>query len=153
MNPILEMMSGFQRLSKLYEKNFSGTRKTYGVTQLEIDILAFLRNNPQLDTASDIIRYRLLPKANVSIAVELLIQKGMLKRTVDVKDRRRVHLSLLPESEELLETILERQSVFWDTIFDGIPKEEREHFMKLSHWVAANVEKGLERDEKHGTEK
>lgn len=153
MNPILEMMSGLLRLSKLYEKNFSATRKAYGVTQLEIDILAFLRNNPQLDTASDIIRYRLLPKANVSIAVELLIQKGLLVRTPDERDRRRIHLSLLPESEELLAAILERQSVFWETIFDGIPEEEREHFLQLSHLVAINVEKGLEREEKNGTEK
>lgn len=138
------MMSGFQMVSKLYEKHFHTIREKYHVTQIEIDVLAFLTNNPTYDTASDIVKYRMLPKANVSQAVELLIQKNMLKRTPDEKDRRKIHLKAQKESEELLADILTEQNIFLDSLFDGIPQEGREQYMRLNHRMLDNVKKGLE---------
>lgn len=138
------MMSGFQMVSKLYEKHFHTIREKYHVTQIEIDVLAFLTNNPAFDTASDIVKYRMLPKANVSQAVELLIQKNMLKRTPDEKDRRKIHLKAQKESEELLADILTEQNIFLDSLFDGIPQEGREQYMRLNHRMLDNVKKGLE---------
>lgn len=158
MNPKLEMLSGFQLLSKLYERQFKEVRKKYKITQLEIDILAFLKNNPRLDTASDIIRYRMLPKANVSQAVELLIQKNLIKRNPDKQDRRKIHLTLLETAQPLLSEILAEQNVFWEVIFDGIPESEREWYMHINHQVARNVTNGLtgnlgKQEEDNGTEK
>lgn len=144
MRLMLEMMSGFQMVSKLYEKHFHTIREKYHVTQIEIDVLAFLTNNPTYDTASDIVKYRMLPKANVSQAVELLIQKNMLKRTPDEKDRRKIHLKAQKESEELLADILTEQNIFLDSLFDGIPQEGREQYMRLNHRMLDNVKKGLE---------
>lgn len=155
MRLMLEMMSGFQMVSKLYEKHFHTIREKYHVTQIEIDILAFLTNNPTYDTASDIVKYRMLPKANVSQAVELLIQKNMLKRTPDEKDRRKIHLKAQKESEELLADILTEQNIFLESLFDGIPQGEREQYMRLYHRMLDNVKKGLktQTEDKYGTEK
>lgn len=155
MRLMLEMMSGFQMVSKLYEKRFHTIREKYHVTQIEIDVLAFLTNNPAFDTASDIVKYRMLPKANVSQAVELLIQKNMLKRTPDEKDRRKIHLKAQKESEELLADILTEQNIFLESLFDGIPQGEREQYMRLNHRMLDNVKKGLETqtEDKYGTEK
>ena len=44
----------------------------------EASIICFLKNNPQLDTAADIVEYKMLAKSHVSQAVESLIQKSML---------------------------------------------------------------------------
>ena len=89
---ILDILLKSRAAGKLYEKMFGKIRLQYGMTQLEIDILAFLKNNPGLDTASDIVNYRMLPKANVSQAVEFLIQKGFVGRRTDEQDRRKIHL-------------------------------------------------------------
>lgn len=150
MSPMLEIMSGFELTGKIYEDHCRKIRKKYKVTQLEIDILAFLRNNAPLDTASDIVRWRRLPKASVSQAVELLIQKKMICRNPDEKDRRRIHLALLPEADPLLADILSAQEEFWGILFEGIGEEERERFWQLSRKVACNVKKGLKQN---GTEK
>ena len=88
---ILDILLKSRAAGKLYEKMFGKIRLQYGMTQLEIDILAFLKNNPGLDTASDIVNYRMLPKANVSQAVEFLIQKGFVGRRTDEQDRRKIH--------------------------------------------------------------
>lgn len=144
MNPMLEMMSNSSYIEKLYEKSFCNIRNTYGVSQLELDILGFLKNNPQVDTASDIIKYRMLPKANVSLAVEQLIQRGYLQRQQDADDRRKIHLSILPEAEELVDAILKTQKIFLETLFGDFSPEERKQYMKMNHRIFRNVKKGLE---------
>ena len=45
---------------------------------MEIKIISFLYNNPEKDTAADIAELRMLPKRNISKAVESLIKKGFL---------------------------------------------------------------------------
>ena len=40
--------------------------QNYDLTQMEFDILMFLANNPQFDTAAEIVRIRKLTKSHVS---------------------------------------------------------------------------------------
>lgn len=145
MNPMLDMITSSIYIAKLYEKSFDDIRKQYGMTQLEVDIIAFLKNNPELNTASDIIHYRMLPKANVSQAVELLIQRAFLKRSQDASDRRKIHLSILPGARKPLEEILNAQRQFTETLFGGFTEEERVRYMKMNQRISKNVREGLER--------
>ena len=132
-------------------KMFGKIRLQYGMTQLEIDILAFFKNNPGLDTASDIVNYRMLPKANVSQAVEFLIQKGFVGRRTDEQDRRKIHLELLPGAEEAVCKILDAQSHFFDLLFEGMTEKERQQYLSLTLQIAENIRREWE-SETHGTE-
>ena len=69
---MVPILSYAQHYKKYYTVQFEGAAAAYGLNQLEIDILLFLHNNPELCTASDICRYRALAKSNVSAAVERL---------------------------------------------------------------------------------
>lgn len=60
------------------------------------------------------------PKANVSQAVESLIQKGLLKRTADQTDRRKIHLSLLPQTADITAAICSMQANLYSQIFCGL---------------------------------
>ena len=111
---ILDILLKSRAAGKLYEKMFGKIRLQYGMTQLEIDILAFLKNNPGLDTASDIVNYRMLPKANVSQAVEFLIQKGFA------------------------------QSHFFDLLFEGMTEKERQQYLSLTLQIAENIRREWE---------
>ena len=70
---MVPILSYAQHYKKYYTVQFEGAAAAYGLNQLEIDILLFLHNNPELCTASDICRYRALAKSNVSAAVERLL--------------------------------------------------------------------------------
>lgn len=146
MKPRLEVISSFRYTGRLYEKMFEGIRARYSVTQMEINVLAFLKNNPPFDTASDIVSYRQLSKANVSQAVELLVQKKMLVRRSDKTDRRKIHLDLLPESAELLEEILAAQKQFDERMFRGILPEHRRIFTETMLQISKNVLEELKED-------
>ena len=151
MQCILDILLKSRAAGKLYEKMFGKIRLQYGMTQLEIDILAFLKNNPGLDTASDIVNYRMLPKANVSQAVEFLIQKGFVGRRTDEQDRRKIHLELLPGAEEAVCKILDAQSHFFDLLFEGMTEKERQQYLSLTLQIAENIRREWE-SETHGTE-
>ena len=61
---------------KLYNGLFVPVLEKYQLTQLEIDILLFLANNPPFDTARDIVEKRHLAKSHVSAGVESLASRG-----------------------------------------------------------------------------
>ena len=56
-------------MEKLYSALFSPLLERCGLTQLEADILMFLANNPEYDTARDIVEKRRLAKSHVSVGV------------------------------------------------------------------------------------
>ena len=67
------------RFKRYYAACFQALAGEYGLNQLEIDILLFLHNNPDCNTASDIVELRGLAKSNVSTAIERLRREGYLR--------------------------------------------------------------------------
>ena len=50
----------------------------YGLTQMEYDILMFLHNNPQYNTAAEIVKIRKSTKSHVSTSLKNLESKGLV---------------------------------------------------------------------------
>ena len=50
--------------------------KKYGLTYMEFTVLLFLANNPQYDTATQIIKYRHIAKSHVSISIRSLQERA-----------------------------------------------------------------------------
>ena len=65
-----------QRIGKIHEQMLKELCRQYDLSLIEAKIIAFLHNNPTKDTAGDIAELRMLSKGNVSLAVDLLCQKG-----------------------------------------------------------------------------
>ena len=68
----------------------------------ELQILLFLDQMPQLDTARDAAQYCGMSKASVSGNVLKLATRGLLTVDVDLKDRRFQHLALTDRAEPIL---------------------------------------------------
>lgn len=140
-----EILQQIQSVKRLYEISVKDVCEKYGLSQIESNILMFLHNNPCKDTASDIVELRMLPKANVSKAVEPLIQKGLLRRTQDAGDRRRVHLILTEDAQKMMPDISTVQEAFVTQLFDGFTSEERELYADMNVRIAKNAVERLER--------
>ena len=78
----------------LYADFLEPVCKTYHLTRMELDVLLFLANNPDFDTATDIVEKRRLTKSHVSLAVNALVHKGYLSRIFRENNRKTVHLVL-----------------------------------------------------------
>ena len=66
-----------QGMRRLYSRMLTPLLERYRLTQLEMDILLFLANNPGLDTARDICTYRRLKPGIVSFHVDNLVREGL----------------------------------------------------------------------------
>ena len=99
MEPKNDLLRGLRGILRLYDRDCQPVCEQYGLTRCELDVLGFLANHPGLDTARDITELRLVPKANVSQAVESLIRKELLVRAQDTADRRLIHLTPTSEAD------------------------------------------------------
>ena len=82
-------------MRSLYSAQLDAVGREYGLARVELDILLFLANNPQFDTATDIVERRCISKAHVSQSVKSLEQRGCLERRYVGDNRRTIHLRLL----------------------------------------------------------
>ena len=140
-----EFWLGLRGMIKLYEKTMKTVCTAHALTMVETDIIAFLKNNPQKDTAADIVELRMLSKGSVSKGVEALIQKELIRRYPDAEDRRRLHLKLTDRSEPILTDIERAQTEFWNTVFKGFSEEELEIHERLKTHMFENVRDAEER--------
>ena len=140
-----EILQRFQAVMRLFELSGKDVCEKYGLTQIESNILMFLNNNPCKDTASDIVDLRRLPKANVSKAVESLIQKDLLLRRQDTGDRRRIHLMLTGDAQKMIPDISAVLDAFSAQLFSGFTPEEQKQYADMNVRIWQNALEGLER--------
>lgn len=139
-----ELFIGLRSLFRLYDKMLKRVCTEHDLTLVEADIISFLRNNPEKDTAADIAELRMLSKGAVSKGVEALIQKSLLERIPDMEDRRRIHLKLRPQAEPVTESIDEVREEFLETILEGFTKEELETYTRFFQRLFKNTKNAME---------
>ena len=66
----------------------------YELTYMEFTVLMFLANNPQYDTATQIVRYRHLAKSHVSVSIRSLQERGLILGEHKGGNHRTIHLSV-----------------------------------------------------------
>ena len=119
-----DMLMLVRYMMKLYEKYLEDVQMKHRLSHIEIAIIGFLYNNPERDTAADIVERRMLPKGNVSAGVETLVQKGLLMRRQDQTDRRKIHLSLLEKAVPIVQEIEEINKKFRRQIFKNLSNDD-----------------------------
>jgi len=147
MNQATEYLTSIRRINKLHESMLKETCGRYQLTLIEATIISFLYNNPEKDTAADIVELRMLQKGNVSQAVETLCQKALLQREPDQADRRRVHLALTKKAEPIVRSMAEIKARFLEELFAGIPETDLETFHRINHQIQSNARAALKRRE------
>lgn len=118
----------YSYILKYYNSLFDDLIKEYQISQIEIDILAFLANNPEYHYAQEIVDVRGISKAHVSIAVEKLVKRGFLNRETDPKNRRCNILKITDEASELITKIQDVQSYYTKQVYQGMSKKDKENF-------------------------
>lgn len=137
----LDVLEMRQRLFHLYHEMFTEVAEKYHLTQMEIDILLFLANNPEYDTASEIVSVRQLTKSHVSGAVEQLVKKGFLARFYEPGNRKKNHLKLLLKAYPAVEDGRSCQREFVRILSAGIDEKELEITAKAVGQMLDNIKR------------
>lgn len=111
-------------LKKSYNKSLEPVCETFCLARTEVDILLFLANNPEFDTARDIVEHRGIAKSHVSLSIRRLEELGMLKGEFYLDNRKTVHLKLQPPAAKAILAGQTAQRLFWLSLFEGITPQE-----------------------------
>lgn len=140
-----DFIYSIRSMNKSYENMLKMVCEHHQLTLIEATIISFLWNNPGRDTAGDIVKFRGLSKGNVSQAVDNLIRRSLLKRTPDLNDRRKIHLSLLPSVQPVTAEIDQLRKIFEEIIFSGFSTEEIQHYADFHNRIIENIKIAMKR--------
>lgn len=132
-----------QGMRKLYCALFTPLLERRGLSQLEMDILLFLANNPEYDTARDIVEKRHLAKSHVSVGVDALAGRGLLERQMREGNRKTIHLTLTEAAAPIIEEGRRVQQQYAKMLLDGFSEEEATELFRLLEKVSRNVDSVL----------
>ncbi len=138
MNPI-DFISISTKAMKAYETFCQPVCKKYQLSQTSFDVLMFLANNPECNTARDICEIRGIRTGIASVAIDLLVKSGYIQRQPDASDRRITRLILTEKSEEIVQSGRLSQREFGMQMTAGISKEEMDAYMKTAQKFRANI--------------
>lgn len=140
----IDLLMCIRCISKAYDGILKKICAEFGLTLLEVKVVSFLHNNPDMNTAGDIADLRMLSKGNVSQAVDSLIRRGLLERVPDTADRRKVHLFLLPEAKPVTEQIDREWEKFDKRLIKNFDEEEIARFDNLKEKLMQNAKAIME---------
>lgn len=110
-----------------------------GMPQTAFDILMFLANNPEFDTARDIVECRYIKANLVSVNVESLVREGYLAREKSPGDRRKVRLVCTEKAGPVVERGRQLQSQFAGEMFQNVDERQKEDFFQVLHILESNM--------------
>ena len=135
-------------LKTLYASCMDPVCKKYSVNRTELDILLFLANNPQYDTAADIVNVRFLAKSHVSISIKELEKLGYLEGRHSPENHKTIHLSIRDQATSLVADGQQAQQKFYYILFQNTDQADAEAASRFLHCVSHNIRSYLERREK-----
>ena len=124
---------------RYYENSFQDLLEKFGLTRLEAVILIFLHNNPDFNTARDIVELRGLSKSNVSTALEALRLHQYLTVRPDPDSRRVRRIFLREEKRDVVEALARRQQETLGRLTDGFSPEELAEMQRFLDRMEENI--------------
>ena len=89
-------------ITNYYELLSSEVCSQYKLSKMEYDILMFLHNNPQNNTAAEIVKIRKSTKSHVSTSLKTLENKGLVERKQSKENKKHIEIFLLDKAEKSL---------------------------------------------------
>ena len=96
------------QMKKLMEKKCASMMEKCDLRPVELDILVFLYQSEQADTAKDIMHSRHISKAHISKSIENLRIRGYVQVNEDVKDHRIMMQNVTQEEIEVLQRVIKK---------------------------------------------
>lgn len=136
------LMSGHQ-FKKFYEKNYEGIMKKYDLKKIEIEILNFISNCGENDTARDIATIQYISKAHISNSIDDLTHKKYISVIEDCQDRRRFHLKLTDAARPIIDEIETIRNQIFEILFQNVTEDERQVLIRIAKKITQNISEDL----------
>lgn len=116
----------------VYDKYCQKVTQDWGINSTSFQVLMFLANSPEANTARDVCIHRGLKTGIVSVSIEHLVEKGLVERRIDPQDRRIQRLYLTERAKDLVDSGNAIQLHFYNTLKAGLTEEEFNTYYELT---------------------
>lgn len=130
-------------ITSCYEMLTRKVCEKYQLTQMEYDILIFLHNNPQHNTAAEIVKIRKSTKSHVSSSLKNLENRGLVERIQSVDNKKHIEIVLLEKAVPIIEDGITVQKEFAKTLLQGLTDEEKRICVEVFNKVCENANEYL----------
>lgn len=130
-------------ITTCYELLSSKVCNEYGLTQMQYDILMFLYNNPQHNTAADIVKIRKSTKSHVSTSLKGLEDRELIKRLQSLENKKHIEIVLLENAMPIIEAGIKAQKDFASNVLRGLTNEEKRICMSVFDKICRNADEYL----------
>lgn len=124
---------------KLYDEALDPVAQACGLTRMELDLLLFLHNNPEYNTAAEAVRLRRWTKSHVSAAVHALEGKNLLTATHPPGNRKTLCLTPLPAAASIIRQGTDAQNRFVEALNRGVTPEEQALATQILQKITQNI--------------
>lgn len=135
-----KMFNSANRFIEAYHTALQPICKDIGLPPMAVDILMFIANNPDSNTAGDICRCRGLKTGIVSVHIDRLVNEGLLMRQAVPGDRRKTRLVCTDAAIGIVEKGRELQRSFAQCLLVGMSDTEIEVFHNCLTVLGNNIE-------------
>ncbi len=123
---------GLMRQSnRVYERLCQEVIGKWGLNGTSFQVMMFIANYPEYNTARDLCRQRGMKTGIASVAVDQLVEAGLLERRVDAHDRRITRLFPTEKATPLIAEGRARQEQFYHRLNQTLTEEEKQMHTQL----------------------
>lgn len=137
-----------RKISRAYNAMCKPLCKELELSQTAFDILMFLGNNPNYNTAGEIVEIRRIKANLVSVNVERLVREGYLLRKQVEGDRRKTGLICTDKAKPIIERGRKLQKAFTERMFLNMDDDLRKAFSEATDIIEKNLNEILKTENK-----
>lgn len=130
-------------ITSCYEMLTRKVCEKYQLTQMEYDILIFLHNNPQHNTAAEIVKIRKSTKSHVSSSLKNLENRGLVERIQSADNKKHIEIVLLEKAVPIIEDGIKVQKEFAKTLLQGLSEKEKRICVEVFNKICKNADEYL----------
>lgn len=128
------------RINKKFTQNINKNLKEYNITRTDMAYLLTIQKKGELKQ-HDLAKRFDINTATVTRALEKLEKKGLIKRKENVNDKRQKIVLLTDKSNEVINGIGEKYTLFKKEIFEDFSNEEYSNLLNLLNRILTELEK------------
>lgn len=123
----------------LNDARFEKFMKKYKLRKIDIEILVYLSNIDEHNTARDIVASGMYTKGHVSQSVKRMTEMGYVTSVVDKEDMRIQHIVLTKKAKGIMGEIIDIKTEIEEKIMKGVTEEEKEVLANVMKKIYENI--------------
>ena len=138
-----QMASFAKKFTRVYNAMMQPLCEELNMPETAVDILMYFANNPDMNTARDVCRFKYLKSGIVSFHIDRMVNEGLLERRAEPGDRRICRLVCTEKAAPIIEKGRALQMQFGRAITAGLDEATMETLKFSMQTVNNNLERLL----------